>query len=294
MTPRSQVSLAEFKSIVRKGSVDPFWFSNVFWRPVSYWFSWIAVLLGMTANAVTFLSLVPAVASAFVLLLDWQWKYLASAGLMQVYHLLDQVDGEVARYWRAARRLASSDRSGPYSDRLIHYFHQPAFFAALGVALFLESGERIWVALGLIASVGSSGFPRFVAAYEMMELLARVPTEEARVFVREEGGYYAAYWKKGGHTRYFFLLPKNRGEVVYMAKQLVGFPGFLFEFALAAGLAAVAPGGVGWLHLYLGFYAAVFGANAVFVTDQYRRVLARVPPDTEEGQAPAPDERLTN
>src|SRR5690606_37199745 len=40
-------SVRELKAICRKGDLDPFWISNIFWRPVSIYVTWLLIRFGV-------------------------------------------------------------------------------------------------------------------------------------------------------------------------------------------------------------------------------------------------------
>lgn len=271
-------TLSELKAICRKGERDPFWISNIFWRPFSIYLSWILIRTGITANQVTFISALFAVASSLVLLVPSTTTYLASVVLMQAFFLLDHVDGEIGRY-RAHVGLSAGGLSGHYFDLLVHYFQGPTLYYCLGAGLAMASGEWLWLILGIIGGVGSSGFPRFVAAMVVLSAAARSNDAAMRPLISRTAHFNSVYWKAEDRPSHFFVVPRTRSELIFLAKQFISFPGNLFTFAAAVLLDAS-----GWVpveHLFikafLGFYAAVLLANLIFVSWRYMVSLSQAP-----------------
>jgi phosphatidylglycerophosphate synthase len=272
-------SIAELKEICRKGPRDFFWISNVFWRPLSIYGTWAAVRLGLSANAITLVSAMCALSSSFLLLAPTNAHLLWSAVLMQAFFYLDHVDGEVARYTKSVSGAAQHDLSGGYFDLLVHYFQSASFFSFLGIGIAFRTGLEVWSAVGVIAAIGSSSFPRFVAGFEALRLVLKRSDLTARRVGTEIAAYYSLYWKAGEEPSGMYLMPRNWKELLFAAKQLIWFPGNLFVFALVAALTAFLNPGFLLLQAFLAFYAVLLSANTIYATYHYLRLLGNVPQD---------------
>ncbi len=102
----------------------------------------------VTANAVTWATLVAGLAAAFLVSLPGVLPAAGTVLLIQLQMLLDCSDGEIAR-WR--NQFSST---GVYLDRLSHYVTETAFPIALGVRA--DGGwDSIggWTTLGLVVAV---------------------------------------------------------------------------------------------------------------------------------------------
>lgn len=264
--------------MVRKGDYDPFLISNIFWRPVSVYVSWIAVRLGISSNAVTAVSCMFAIAGSVVLLWPGTTTLLLSVILMQLFFLLDHVDGEVSRFRNHVNPGWADDRSGSYFDRLVHYYQSPSFFFCLGAGIAVQEGDVLWAFLGMLSAIGGSGFPRFTAAYEMLVTMLRRNDDHARQLAMKVGDYYALYVTPGSDgVRPFFIIPRNFRELLAAAKQYIWFPGHMFVYA-AVVLIAVSPvGGSAWIKGFLVFYSIVLTGNTVYASTRYLRLLSRLP-----------------
>jgi len=114
-------------------------------RRISPYVTLRAVKLGLSPNRITALMIAIGLMGAAIAVLPGLWPALAAALLIQVYLLLDCVDGEVARYIR------QTSPKGVYLDRLGHYLVESSLLVALG--LRAAAGESIWVIVGLAAAL---------------------------------------------------------------------------------------------------------------------------------------------
>ncbi|MFG2089264.1 MULTISPECIES: CDP-alcohol phosphatidyltransferase family protein [unclassified Spirillospora] len=131
------------------------WAGRLYMRDLSPYFGWIALRLGFSPNQLTYLMMASGVLAGVVVSLPASgtgalWTALGGAVLIQVYLLLDCVDGEVARY------LRQTSVAGVFLDRIGHYLSEIALLIGLGFAAQggWESGG--WVELGLVAALGAA------------------------------------------------------------------------------------------------------------------------------------------
>jgi phosphatidylglycerophosphate synthase len=108
----------------------------------------------ITPNQLTYLMVVAGVLAGAVLLVPGLAGALLGAVLIQLYLLLDCVDGEIAR-WRKQTSI-----TGVYLDRVGHYLSEAALligFGLRGADLFdgSESPEWLWAFLGMLAALGA-------------------------------------------------------------------------------------------------------------------------------------------
>ncbi|TDC58008.1 CDP-alcohol phosphatidyltransferase family protein [Actinomadura sp. KC345] len=131
------------------------WAGRLYMRDLSPYFAWAALRLGFSPNQLTYLMMASGVLAGVVVSLPVSgtaalWTALGGAALIQVYLLLDCVDGEVARY------LRRTSVAGVFLDRIGHYLSEVALLIGLGFAAQggWESGG--WVELGLLAALGAA------------------------------------------------------------------------------------------------------------------------------------------
>ena len=113
--------------------------------------AWVTPWLARTpvsANQVTFLSMVLGLGCAGAMARgEWAWT-LGGAFLLLFAYVLDNCDGEIARIKDQCSEFGG--RFDTFVDWVIH----TAFFAGLGVGVSRQSGEDLWLWLGLIGAAG--------------------------------------------------------------------------------------------------------------------------------------------
>jgi phosphatidylglycerophosphate synthase len=118
-------------------------------RPLSLYLTYLALCLGLSANQVTVLQTIAGLAGAFCLAVPSTGMGLAGLALLQFGFLLDNVDGEVARF----RRQVSL--TGKFLDSIGHQFVVPAMYFALGVSTYFRTGHFESVVFGFLAGLAS-------------------------------------------------------------------------------------------------------------------------------------------
>lgn len=108
----------------------------------------------ITPNQLTYLMVVAGVLAGAALLIPGLTGALLGAILIQLYLLLDCVDGEIAR-WRGQTSI-----TGVYLDRIGHYLSEAALlvgFGLRGADLWDGSGspEWLWAFVGTLAALGA-------------------------------------------------------------------------------------------------------------------------------------------
>lgn len=117
-------------------------------RPCAVYGTWIAVRLGLSAHAVTTLSLIAGLAGASMIGMGSRAPFVVGVvGLMTSYGL-DHVDGQVAR-WRGTSSIA-----GVYFDYLLHHVTNLAVGFALGFGLTMRGGSPLWSLCGFGVAAG--------------------------------------------------------------------------------------------------------------------------------------------
>lgn len=108
----------------------------------------------ITPNQLTYLMVVAGVLAGAALLIPGLTGALLGAILIQLYLLLDCVDGEIAR-WRKQTSI-----TGVYLDRIGHYLSEAALlvgFGLRGADLWdgSEGPEWLWAFVGTLAALGA-------------------------------------------------------------------------------------------------------------------------------------------
>ncbi len=116
-------------------------------RPISLYLTKGFLYTPITANQVTILMLAAGVAAGTLFVFGGRWCSIAGALSFMCSLLLDNVDGEVARYRKSSSLL------GMYLDRLTHNIVYPYMFVGLSFGFYADSGDvRIFI-FGFSASL---------------------------------------------------------------------------------------------------------------------------------------------
>jgi phosphatidylglycerophosphate synthase len=116
-------------------------------RFVSIYATFAALSLGVSANALTVLSIAVGLLGAVLLASSGYTASLSGVGLLYLSFLLDQVDGEVARYHRTTV-------TGAYLDEIRHVLIYASPIFAVSVQLLLAHPTGLMAAAGFAAAVG--------------------------------------------------------------------------------------------------------------------------------------------
>jgi hypothetical protein len=131
--------------------------------------------LGLGADAATVHSVIAALSGAAALLWPSPATFLSASLCLQIYFILDHVDGELARLdeWRGVKAVGPA---GLYLDFSAHFHSVNLVFGAVGVGLSLHTGNVIWAVLGLLADNILGNFPRLVLARTLWSVYHRTPS----------------------------------------------------------------------------------------------------------------------
>ncbi len=119
-------------------------------RQLGYFLSLVLIRLPISANQVTFVSMVIGLAGCALFLKgELAWNVYGSV-LLVLSYALDYCDGVIARL---------KDQCSPYGaafDDFVDWIVDTAIFACLGYGTWIADGGIIWLWLGLIAAAGST------------------------------------------------------------------------------------------------------------------------------------------
>jgi len=119
-------------------------------RHISIYVTKLFLYTPITANQVTLLFIVLGMISVFLFTSGDYWKNLLGAILLIFYHILDLVDGEIARY-----RGILSDR-GIFLDLIGHSIINTSVFAGIGIGLYRnhQNVNTLFIAFLAVISMG--------------------------------------------------------------------------------------------------------------------------------------------
>ncbi len=187
--PRPFPSVAEIRPVAQgaKTEADRRWTYRIF-RSVSIYITWALLHTRVTPNQVTVISLVVAGIGLVVVAMPGALVAVSGCALLLVYHLLDRVDGELARYRKSHSLL------GVYLDNAGHYLTGGGLLIAATYRLAPLSAEPqlLWLigSLGAMATIMSrvekhSPFHLFSQYVLERPDLARTVRSGAGPFTRE-------------------------------------------------------------------------------------------------------------
>ena len=130
--PSSKPSLAELRAVAQPEAVvgrasGEHWAGRLYMRHVSIYLTRLLLPTRVSADLVTWWLIAAGVASAAVLAVPTWWAAVAAFGFIQLQHLFDCSDGELARL---------RGRTGPvgiFLDRIGHNVTESLLLAAIGV-----------------------------------------------------------------------------------------------------------------------------------------------------------------
>ncbi|WP_407914251.1 CDP-alcohol phosphatidyltransferase family protein [Kitasatospora sp. NE20-6] len=132
------------------------WAGRLYMRKISLRITRVlSTVTVITPNGLTYLMMFTGILAGAALVIPGLTGAVLGAVLIQVYLLLDCVDGEVAR-WRRQTSL-----TGVYLDRVGHYMSEAALLTGLGLRatdLFHQEGSSSawqWAFLGTLAALGA-------------------------------------------------------------------------------------------------------------------------------------------
>lgn len=120
-----------------------------FIRPLSIYLTYLALRLGLTANQVTVLQTIAGFMGAACLAFPSAAMAMAGILLLQFGFVLDNVDGEVARY----RKQVSI--TGKFLDVIGHELVVPSMYFGLGIGAYFRLGHFESIVFGFLAGLFS-------------------------------------------------------------------------------------------------------------------------------------------
>ena len=127
--------------------------------------TWLLLHTNITANQVTFISMVMALIGCAFMVTGIYWLSLLGLAFFCLFMLLDHCDGQVAR----CRHYSS--KAGLYFDSRVHHIVEPMFFICCGIGCYIAEFNKAVGFLYLGAGIAS-------AVFYLMRQLCKVPELE--------------------------------------------------------------------------------------------------------------------
>jgi len=179
-------NFAEFARRCHKPDHDRIgnWMARRISRPAALRITWVVASWGVTANMATLAAWACGLAAAACFSGGSAGWWLAGAGLLQLWYLLDHVDGQLARLWG----VASLD--GAQLDYVMHHTINLLIPLGVGQGLAHATGQSAWSMAGLawglgLLLIGLQDDARYKA------FILRLKRLEGELLVRGGGGFKA-------------------------------------------------------------------------------------------------------
>jgi phosphatidylglycerophosphate synthase len=114
-------------------------------RPLSIYITALFLRAGISANQATYIFLLSGIIGSLFLVLSSPWMFVAGMLVMQLWYILDHVDGEIARY------RSQTSLTGVYLDKVSHYISHPFIFLCIGIGLYNSYGSVLLLTASFVA-----------------------------------------------------------------------------------------------------------------------------------------------
>ncbi len=168
---------------------DDEWWSSFVTSPLAIALNYVVVdIKWLTPNLITFFSFMTALISAVFIISGGMVNFVIAAILIQFSHVLDCMDGQMARYRQ------STSPSGAYYDNLTDQIQVTLWFGSVGYAAYTQSHSVLPVFLAFlgVAFYSLRGYVKYVTLYTEMsrdnQYLEKQSAEKARLQKEEKAG----------------------------------------------------------------------------------------------------------
>ena len=144
---------------------DDEWWSSFVTSPLAIAVNYVVVdIKWLTPNLITLFSFITAIISVLFIITGGTVNYIIAAILIHWSHVLDCMDGQMARYRK------SSSLSGSYFDKLTDQIQVTIWFGSVGYAAYAQSQNvlPIFLAFTGVAFYSLRGYVKYVALYTEM------------------------------------------------------------------------------------------------------------------------------
>lgn len=144
---------------------DDEWWSSFITAPVAIMLNYLVVdIKKLTPNRITLLSFIVAILSVIFIIAGGTVNFIISAILIQLSHVLDCMDGQMARY-RKTPSLA-----GSFFDKVTDHIQVTMWFSATGYAAYKHSQDILPIFLAFIgvAFYNLRGYIKYLSLYTEM------------------------------------------------------------------------------------------------------------------------------
>lgn len=141
------------------------WWSSFVTSPIAIAVNYFVVdIKWLTPNLITLFAFITAMISALFIIAGGTMNFITAAILIHLSHVLDCMDGQMARYRN------SSSRSGAFYDKLTDQLQVTLWFGSVGYAAYAQSHDVLPVFLAFtgVAFYSLRGYVKYVTLYTEM------------------------------------------------------------------------------------------------------------------------------
>ena len=156
---------SKFQNLWATKNKNDEWWSSFVTSPLAIIANYLVIdWKWMTPNRLTALSFIVACASVALIIHGGRAEFIIAAVLIHVSHVLDCMDGQMARY----RKVTS--RAGSFLDKLTDQVQVILWFGAIGYAAYQQSGDALPVFLAFlgVSFYSLRGYVKYVTIYTEM------------------------------------------------------------------------------------------------------------------------------
>ncbi len=198
---------------------DDEWWSSFVTSPLAIAINYLVVdIRWINPNLITLFSLITAIISALFIVACGTANFIIAAILIHCSHILDCMDGQMARYRKTSSFL------GSFFDKLTDQIQVTIWFGSVGYAAYTQSQNVLPVFLAFtgVAFYSLRGYVKYVAIYTEMSrdsgYLEKISKEASRVKEKETAGLgYGVLanfrWFMGEQKKFFSF---DEGVFIFM------------------------------------------------------------------------------
>jgi len=168
---------------------DDEWWSSFVTSPLAIAVNYLVVdIKGLTPNMITLFSFIIGILSVIFIIMGGTLNFIIAAILIHLSHVLDCMDGQMARYRK------TSSLTGSFFDKLTDQIQTTLWFAAVGYAAYAQSQSvlPIFLAFTGVAFYNLRGYIKYLRLYTEMskdnQFLDKLSKQASKVKNKQTAG----------------------------------------------------------------------------------------------------------
>jgi len=251
----------------------PLWYYGI--RRLSFYPTWVALRLGVSANQVTVFSLLIVLCGSVFLAFGYNMWVCIGSVLLNVFLVFDCIDGNIARV------TGTSSPYGRHLDGMVGVVLSFAPFLTVGIALYNAPDDKLSKLINLVFStevtLGRELFLFLGVANALFSLLGQVNAARYSELILNEGkGAMIEEPKKVGTILYSSSLPSRLAPLYLIYINVVGEQGIWTQWLVVAAFTKS-------LSIFVAFYAVAHLLDLLIVETWHIRRIRQIIGDGETG-----------